>query len=124
MTSGGRLAIVISSLTEIRLHLNSKWESADMDQRPLISLILLCYNHERFVAEAVDSVLEQTYSPLEIVIIDDCSLDRTAGIITERLDAHPSRSRVKFVRNPKNMTGKVSTEIGLSITEGEFVVIV
>jgi glycosyltransferase involved in cell wall biosynthesis len=95
-----------------------------MDEEPLISLILLCYNHEKFVAEALDSVLAQTYARLEIVIIDDCSSDRTADMITGRLAAHLGRSKIPFVRNPRNMGGKISIETGLKMTTGRFVLIV
>ncbi len=91
---------------------------------PLISLILLCYNQEKFVAEAVQSVLAQTYSPLEIVIIDDGSPDRTAEIIRRTLAAHPDGPKARFVRNPQNLGGRASIEIGLSRTTGRFVLIV
>jgi glycosyltransferase involved in cell wall biosynthesis len=66
---------------------------------PLISVILACYNQERFVAEAVKGVLSQTYAPLDIVIIDDCSNDRTSDIIKAELARHPARSDIRFVRN-------------------------
>jgi glycosyltransferase involved in cell wall biosynthesis len=42
---------------------------------------MFAYNHERFIAEAVRGALSQTYSPLEIIISDDCSTDRTFEII-------------------------------------------
>ena len=70
------------------------------DGKPLISLILLCYNHEKFVAEAVASVLSQRYSPLEIVIIDDGSPDRTAEIIEGSLAAHPGYGSRRIVHRP------------------------
>jgi glycosyltransferase involved in cell wall biosynthesis len=95
-----------------------------MGEEPLISLILLCYNHEKFVAEALDSVLAQSYARLEIIIIDDCSSDRTADIITGQLAAHLGRSQIPFVRNPRNRGGKVSIETGLNMTTGRFVLIV
>jgi glycosyltransferase involved in cell wall biosynthesis len=95
-----------------------------MDGEPLITLILLCYNHEKFIAEALDSVLAQSYVPLEIVIIDDCSSDRTAEIITGKLAAHLGGSKIPFVRNPRNMGGKISIETGLKMTTGRFVLII
>jgi len=48
-----------------------------MTQRPLISCIVPVYNGERFLAEALDSMLEQSYRPLEIIVVDDGSTDAT-----------------------------------------------
>src|SRR4051794_15817407 len=92
-----------------------------MRDAPLISVILLCYNHEKFVAEALDGIFAQTYSPLEIVIIDDCSPDRTIEVIDAKLAGHPKSSNIKVIRNPKNMTGEAGCQIGLSLTSGAFV---
>jgi glycosyltransferase involved in cell wall biosynthesis len=48
---------------------------------PLVSVIVPAYDGERFVAEAVESILGQTYSPLELIVVDDGSTDRTAEIV-------------------------------------------
>jgi glycosyltransferase involved in cell wall biosynthesis len=90
---------------------------------PLISVILACYNQEKFVAEAVGGVLSQTYAPLDIVIVDDCSTDRTPEIIRAELARHPDRTDIRFVRNEKNLTIRVSSPKALGMTKGDFVVI-
>ncbi|MDX5480951.1 MAG: glycosyltransferase, partial [Hymenobacteraceae bacterium] len=56
-----------------------------MLQLPLVSIICLCYNHERFLREALDSVLAQTYPHLEVIVVDDCSTDNSVSIIQEYL---------------------------------------
>src|SRR5207244_909696 len=61
------------------------WVDMAVVEHPLISIVVLCYNHERFVAEALDGVFAQTYSPLDIVIVDDGSQDSTAQIVAARL---------------------------------------
>jgi glycosyltransferase involved in cell wall biosynthesis len=90
---------------------------------PLISIIVSCYNQERFVAEALDGVLAQTYRPLEILVLDDCSTDRTAEIIRAKLAEHPNRTDVRFLRNPKNLGMRGNSELGLSLTTGSFIAI-
>src|SRR5262245_20429699 len=89
---------------------------------PLISLVLLCYNHEKFVAEALDGVLAQTYSPLDIVIIDDCSQDRTADIVAAKLANLHDRPNIRFIRNPQNMGLLRAREVGILAARGAFIV--
>lgn len=48
---------------------------------PLVSVILPCYNHEEFVAEAIESVLNQTYKNIEFIVADDGSTDGTAAVM-------------------------------------------
>lgn len=48
---------------------------------PLVSVILPCYNHEQFVAEAIESVIRQSYRNIEIIVADDASTDNTAAIM-------------------------------------------
>src|SRR4051794_14489175 len=62
------------------------YDGAVPDDRPLCSLIVPAYNVERYVAAAIDSALAQTYRPLEIVVVDDGSTDRTAEIVAGYAD--------------------------------------
>ena len=48
---------------------------------PLVSVICLCYNHAQFVEEALASVLAQTYSAIELIIVDDASTDEGVAVI-------------------------------------------
>src|SRR5947209_9598020 len=91
-------------------------------ERPLISIVMLCYNHERFVAEALEGVLGQTYSPLDIVIIDDCSEDKTPDIVVA-LAAHSMHSNIRFIRNPRNLGLLGTCEVGFAAARGSFIVV-
>jgi glycosyltransferase involved in cell wall biosynthesis len=56
--------------------------------RPLVSVILTCFNHEAFVARALEGVRAQTYRPIQLIATDDASTDGSAEAIARWLDAH------------------------------------
>lgn len=68
--------------------------------RPLISVALPVYNGENFIAEAMESVLAQTITDLELLVCDNASTDRTQEICQQYVDRD---SRVRYVRNDKNL---------------------
>jgi glycosyltransferase involved in cell wall biosynthesis len=72
------------------------------EQRPLVSVIIPCYNHGRFLAEAIESVRRQTYTRYEIVVVDDGSSDNTAEVSTrfpEVKYVHQANAGLSAARN-------------------------
>lgn len=67
---------------------------------PQVSVVMTAYNREPFIGAAIESVLRQTYQHFELLIVDDCSTDRTLAIARtyERID-----SRVRVVVNERNL---------------------
>jgi alpha-1,3-rhamnosyltransferase len=59
-----------------------------MPDRPLVSVILPSYNHRRFVAESIDSVLRQTYPNIQLIVIDDGSTDGSVELISQLAASH------------------------------------
>jgi Predicted glycosyltransferases len=84
---------------------------------PLVSVIIPSYNHEKFIKECIDSVLEQTYRNLELIIIDDGSKDGTADILKSYKD---NRMKVVFQENAgaHNAINK-----GLGLAQGVYLTI-
>ena len=70
-----------------------------MTDSPFISVIIPVFNTERYVAEAIDSVLVQDHSPLEILVVDDGSTDGTAEILTKY------GSTIRYLHQPNQGTG-------------------
>ena len=71
---------------------------------PLLSVCIRSYNQERFIADAIDSVLKQeTTFDFEIIISDDCSSDRTISIVEDYVKRHPEK--VRFIKGTTNVGG-------------------
>ena len=90
---------------------------------PLITIIYVTYNQERFALDAVRGVLSQTYPALDIIILDDVSTDSTAEIIADELESHQHRHDVRFIRNEANLGAFGNTRKGLSLAKGDFIVL-
>ena len=54
-----------------------------MESKPIVSIIINNYNYDRFLAEAIDSALNQTYPHVEIIVVDDGSTDNSRNIIAD-----------------------------------------
>ena len=85
---------------------------------PLISVIMPSYNHERFISEAIESVLNQTFTDLEFVIIDDASKDKSKEII-KVYEEKDSRIRAFFHSENKGIAR--TTNDGIERVKGEFI---
>lgn len=70
---------------------------------PFVTFVLFAYNQESFIREAVESALSQTYEPLEIVLSDDGSSDRTFEIMREMASAYRGPHQVRAVQTPHNL---------------------
>ena len=78
----------------------------DQDDKPLVTISMMTYNQEKYVRESVRGMLAQTYEPLEIVISDDCSTDRTWDIILEEIESYKNSGghhNIVLNRNEKNL---------------------
>jgi glycosyltransferase involved in cell wall biosynthesis len=86
---------------------------------PLVSVICLCYNHERYVVDAIESVLSQTYDNIELIIVDDASTDNSLQIIKDRLLSFPE---AKFIPLTKNVGNCRAFNIGWQASSGTYII--
>ena len=75
----------------------------DQADRPLVTFIVVSFNQEQFIREAVEGALSQTYEPLEIILSDDCSTDSTFEIMCDIVSSYTGPHSVRLVRNQSNM---------------------
>ena len=93
------------------------------NHRPLVSFIVFAYNQERYVAEAIAGALAQTYSPLEIILSDDCSRDGTFAVMQRMAHAYRGPHRVTVNRNARNLgVGEHTNHACMDLSHGELIV--
>lgn len=87
--------------------------------KTLVSVVMPAYNHERYIAAAIESVLGQTWTNLELIVIDDASSDRTWEVVSGYAD-----SRIRASRHGTNQGAYITLNEALSMARGEFVAII
>lgn len=92
--------------------------NVDGQERPLVSVIMPAYNAEKYIAEAIQSVISQTYTNWELFVLDDCSTDGTAEIAEGFANAD---SRIHLLQNPQNMGVAKTRNRGFDIAKGEWI---
>ncbi|MFL5747110.1 MAG: glycosyltransferase family 2 protein [Niastella sp.] len=84
---------------------------------PLISIVLPTYNGSKYIAQSIQSCLQQTYANFELIIVDDCSTDNTPDIIRSYAQKD---SRIKAIRNEKNKKLPLSLNTGFEAAGGKY----
>ena len=82
----------------------------------LVSIIMPSWNTEKYIAETIQSVIDQTYTNWELLIVDDCSSDNTDEIVTSFKD-----DRIKYYHNKKNLGAALTRNKALREAQGEWI---
>ena len=106
------------SLDCLRPDQNAGTRASSIKNGPKVTVIIPVYNAEDTIKTALDSVLAQTWSNLEIFIVDDCSSDDTLNIIEACMEKD---SRIQVLKNEKNSGPYVARNIALKKATGDFV---
>ena len=84
----------------------------------MISIVMTTYNGAQYVAEQIDSILNQTYQDFELIICDDCSKDATWEILRGYAD---KETRIRIYRNEKNLGYLKNFEKAISLAQGDYI---
>lgn len=89
-----------------------------MDNHPILSVLMPVFNSEQFVAEAIDSILNQTFKDFEFLILDDASTDKSFEIIK---DFENKDSHIKVYQNEKNLGVVESRNKLIELSQGKYI---
>ena len=84
--------------------------------KPLVSVLMAVYNGEKYLLEAIESILNQTYTNFEFLIINDGSTDSTEEIILSYSD-----QRIRYIKNEQNLKLIASLNKGLDLAKGKYI---
>ncbi len=85
---------------------------------PLVSILMLTYNRAQYIGEAITSVLAQTYSNFELIVIDDGSTDNTADVVSEFNDP-----RIKYIKELTNQGLVTRRKESLALAKGVYIAV-
>ena len=94
---------------------NPQPSSSDEKRNPVVSVIIPCYNTAEYLAEAINSVLTQTFGDFEIIVVDDGSTDNTADVTASFND-----SCIYYVRHPENKGLAAARNTGIRHSKGRY----
>lgn len=89
---------------------------------PRVTVIAQCYNHERFLIECLEAIRHQTFQDFQLVVVDDCSRDRSPALIREWIAAN--RPDATFLDLPKNVGVTKALNQAMRLVRAEFVIAV
>tara|TARA_R110002126_G_scaffold112285_1_gene250495 strand:- start:14 stop:895 length:882 start_codon:yes stop_codon:yes gene_type:complete len=90
-----------------------------MQDKALVTIICLCYNQEAFVLESLQSIINQDYKKIELIIVDDCSIDNSKTTIDNWLVNYPE---VQFIANTNNLGITKAFNKALQLAKGAYII--
>ena len=88
-----------------------------MKNNGLVSVIMPSYNTAKYIAESIESIMNQTYPYWELIIVDDCSTDNTDSVVENYL----SDTRIRYLKNEKNSGAAISRNYALREAKGKWI---
>ena len=89
-----------------------------MDDSNLVSVILPTYNREVLLKQSIDSVLNQSYANLELIVIDDASTDKTSNLVKSYSD-----NRILYIKHNENKHASASRNTGIRKAKGKYLAV-
>lgn len=87
-----------------------------MNSQPFFSVIIPLYNRESKIKKAIQSVLDQKFQDFELLVIDDCSTDRSCDVVLSMNDA-----RIRLIKNDSNLERCKTRNKGIELAQGKYI---
>ena len=100
------------------------WNMTTQLDRPLVSVIIIFLNGERFIREAIESILAQTMDGWELLLVDDGSTDRSAEIALRYENEHPEKIKCLGHEGHRNLGMSASRNLGIAVAQGKYIAFV
>ncbi len=94
-----------------------------MPIKPLVSFLIVTYNQEYFIQDAIEGAFSQNYSPMEIIISDDCSTDDTYGVICNMVSRYNGEHKIIINRNESNLGIAGNVNKAMQMANGDIFVL-
>lgn len=85
-------------------------------EKELVSVIIPVYNREKTIKKSIDSILNQTYTNIEVIVVDDCSLDRSRDVVKSYKD-----ERIRLIVCEENKGANHARNLGISLSVGKYI---
>lgn len=117
-----RMLVNDDELVDLLLQMNDVAEyiqtAEEKKKKPLISVVIPTYNREKVLKRAMESVLSQSYTNLELIIADDCSNDNTEQLVKSMMKED---DRIRYIRGEKNLGPSGARNLGASVAKGDYI---
>lgn len=95
-------------------------EKIDIDDEPLVSILMTTYNRQKYVEECIQTILSQTYKNIEFIIVDDHSTDETESVVRNILEKN--NVPFKFIKTAGNRGPGLNKRFGWQYVRGEYII--
>lgn len=83
----------------------------------MVTVVIPAYNSARYIDKAIESVINQTYKDIELIIVDDCSTDNTIEVV----EKYKEKIKLNIVKNEKNVGVGISRKVGINNAKGKYI---
>lgn len=90
----------------------------DGREQPLVTVIAISYNHASYIKEALESVYSQTYSNIELIVVDDASTDQSTEVIESGIEG----KSIQFLKNDSNLGNCRSFNKAYNLSKGKYII--
>ncbi|MBP2634706.1 MAG: hypothetical protein H6Q72_613 [Firmicutes bacterium] len=92
-----------------------------VEPKPVVSIVMPTYNQDQFIAQSIQSVIDQTFAEWELIIVNDGSTDNTVNIISQYNKYHHSKSRIIIINKETNQGIAAALNDGLCAARGKYI---